>query len=69
MPIKQFLRGSHKAFCLDENERGETDLIPFEIDTRDQGGHLLRSDRKFLSQLRQMQDANVIQPHSSCAKT
>ena len=33
--LLEFLANNHKAFCLEENERGETDLVQFEIDTGD----------------------------------
>ena len=33
--FQSFLAAHHHAFCLEEGERGETDLIRMEIDTGD----------------------------------
>ena len=33
--LLEFFANNHKAFCLEENERGETDLVQFEIDIGD----------------------------------
>ena len=68
----ELLRKYHTAFSLEENERGETDLIQLEIDTGDASPkkqHARRmpfSVREEISrQLQKMQQAGVIQPSKS----
>ena len=68
----EFLTNHHKAFCLEENERGETDLVQFEIDTVDAAPKKLPARRmpftvrqKVAQQLKMMQETGVIQPSNS----
>ena len=70
--LKLMLMEYHTIFSLEENERGETDLIQFEIDTGDSPPkkqptryvpHAARQEIARL--LKEMQEANVIQPSSS----
>ena len=70
--LHQFLGEHHEAFCLEPNERGETDILSMEIDT---GGappkkqaarrmpFAVRSE--VAKQLRTMQEAGVIQSSNS----
>ena len=67
-----FLTDHHQAFCLDENERGETDLVQFQIDTGDASPKKQAPRRmpfavrqEVARQLKQMQDSGVVQPSSS----
>ena len=75
-PVKdsflQFLSNHHEAFSLEENERGETDLLEMEIDTGDAPPKKQRPRRmpfavrqEVSKQLKRMQDAQVIQPSKS----
>ena len=68
----EFLKKHHTAFSLEDNERGETDLIQLEIDTGEASPKKQRPRRmpfalreEVSRQLRKMQDAGVIRPSSS----
>ena len=70
--LHQFLTNHHEAFCLEEYERGETDLVQFQIDTGEALPKKLSTWRMPLivrqevaRQLKEMQRAGVIQPSSS----
>jgi hypothetical protein len=70
--LQSFLTDHHQAFCLDENERGETDLVQFQIDTGDVSPKKQAPMRmpfavrqEVARQLKQMQDSGVMQPSSS----
>ena len=70
--LHQFLGEHHKAFCLEANERGETDLFTMEIDTGEARPKKQVVRRmpfavraEVAKQLRSMQEAGVIQPSSS----
>ena len=70
--FQSFLAGHHHAFCLEEGERGETDLIRMEIDTGDAHPRKQRVRRLPFAlrrvvarQLREMQEQEVIQPSKS----
>lgn len=67
-----FLTDHHQAFCLDELERGETDLIQLHIDTGDASARKQPVRRmpfavreEVARQLRKMQATGVIQPSCS----
>ena len=66
------LREHNKAFSLEEGERGETDLIEFQIDTGDTTPLRQRARRmpfavrkEVARQLHAMQETGVVQPSSS----
>ena len=68
----QTLEQCHQAFCLEDNERGETDLVQLEIDTVDSPPKLQRSRRipfalreEVAKQIKNMQESGVIQPSNS----
>ena len=68
----QFLSNHHEAFSLEENERGETDLLEMEIDTGDAPPKKQRPRRmpfavrqEVSKQLKKMQEAQVIWPSKS----
>jgi len=68
----QFLQEHHNSFCLSEHERGETDLIQFEIHTGEAKPQKQRARRMPFTvrqevsyQLKKMQEAGVIQPSHS----
>ena len=68
----EFLGEHHLAFCLDEYERGETDLLEMEIDTGTAHPKKLPARRmpfairkEVALQLKKMQEAGVVQPSSS----
>ena len=70
--LLKLLEDYHQAFCLDERERGETDLIEMQIETGDAVPKRQRARRMPLAirsevakQLRKMQDMGVIQ--QSCS--
>ena len=70
--LYNFLTDHHQAFCLDELERGETDLIQLYIDTGDASPRKQPVRRmpfavreEVARQLRKMQATGVIQPSSS----
>ena len=70
--LHEFLGDHHEAFCLEEHERGETDLITMEIDTGDARPQKQPARRmpfavrrEVAKQLSNMQKAGVIQPSSS----
>ena len=70
--LHDLLTSHHEAFCLDRTERGETDLLQFSIDTGDARPRKLPARRMPLAvrdevarQLREMQQAGVVQPSSS----
>lgn len=70
--LQSFLTRHHRAFCLEEGERGETDLIRMEIDTGDAHPRKQRVRRLpfalrqvVTQQLRDMQEHGVIQPSKS----
>ena len=65
--LKEMLMDYHTVFSLETNERGETDLIQFEINTGDSSSkkqptryipHAARQEVARL--LKEMQEANVI---------
>ena len=67
-----FLGRHHAAFALEDQERGQTDLVEFSIDTGDAKPHKcaprqmpLAVHSEVARQLWHMQDAKVIQPSSS----
>lgn len=66
------LREYHECFCLEENERGETELVQFEIDTGDAPPRRQRPRRmpftvreEVSRQLHNMQEAGVIRASRS----
>ena len=70
--LSDFLTEHHQAFCLDEQERGETDLLEFQIDTGDVAPKRQPARRmpfavrqEVARQLKKMQATGVIQPSSS----
>ena len=70
--LYDFLTDHHQAFCLDEHERGETDLVEFQIDTGDASPKKQPARRmpfavrqEVARQLNKMQESGVIQPSSS----
>ena len=70
--LHQLLEKFHDAFSLDEDERGETDLVEMEIRTGDAPPKRVPARRMPLvvrqevsRQLRTMQEAGVIQPSNS----
>ena len=70
--LDTFLSDHHQAFCLDELERGETDLLQFQIDTGDavpKKQHARRMpfavQQEVARQLKKMQASGVIQPSCS----
>ena len=70
--LHQFLGEHHEAFCLEPNERGETELLTMEIDTGEAKPKKQAARRmpfavraEVAKQLRDMQEAGVIQPSSS----
>ena len=70
--LLSFLADHHEAFCLDDKERGETDLIQFQIDTGDATPKKQAPRRmpfavrqEVARQLQEMQDSGVVQPSSS----
>ena len=70
--LLSFLADHHQAFCLEENERGETSLVQLQIDTEDAAPkkHAPRRmpfavRQEVARQLQQMQDSGVVQPSSS----
>ena len=71
-PLLEMLKNHHESFALEENERGETSLLQFEIDTGAARPKKQRSRRtpfvvrqEISRQLRDMQKAGVIQPSRS----
>lgn len=70
--LMEFLADHHQAFCLNDNERGETDLLQFDIDTR---GALPRRHaprrmpfavrQELARQLKNIQEIRVVQPSNS----
>ena len=70
--LHDFLAEHHEAFCLEEHECGETDLVQLEIDTGDArpkkqpARRMLFAVRQEVArQLKQMQKAGVVCPSSS----
>ena len=70
--LHHFLGQHHTAFCLEEQERGETDLVEMEIHTKDAAPRKVPARRmpfavcqEVARQLKNMQQARVIQPSSS----
>ena len=68
----KMLMDYHKVFSLEGNERGETDLVPLEIDTGDAQPRRQHSRRlpmavkqEVARQIPTMQEAGVIQPSNS----
>ena len=68
----QFLSNHHEAFSLEENERGEMNLLEMEIDRGDAPPKkqrprcmLFAVRQEVLKQLKRMQEAQVIQPSKS----
>ena len=67
-----FLTNHHLAFCLDENKKGETDLLQFEIDTGDAPLKKHPPRRmpfavceEVARQLKKMQETGVVESSSS----
>ena len=67
-----FLADHHEAFCLEEGERGETDIIQMEIDTGDAAPKRqplrrmpFAARQEVANQLQKMQDSGVITPSKS----
>ena len=70
--LHSFLGQHHSAFCLEEQEWGETDLVEMEIHTKDADPKKVPARRmpfavrqEVARQLREMQHNGVIQPSSS----
>lgn len=70
--LMEFLADHHQAFCLDDNERGETDLLQFEINTGDASPRRHAPRRmpfavrqEVARQLKNMQETGVVQPSNS----
>ena len=70
--LHSLLLKHHQAFCLEEGERGETDLVELKIDTGDaapikQQVHRISFavGQEVARQLREMQEAKVISPSNS----
>ena len=70
--LLEFLANRHKAFCLEENERGETDLVQFEIETGGAAPKKLPVRRmpftvrqEVARQLKMMQLTGAIQPSNT----
>lgn len=70
--LKDFLGDHHDVFSLEEGERGETDIVQFEIDTGDSPPQKQPPRRmpfvvrqEVAKQLKQMQKDGVVQPSSS----
>ena len=70
--FQSFLVKHHRAFCLEDGERGETELIRMEIDTGDAHPRKQRVRRLpfalrqvVAQQLRDMQEQGVVQPSKS----
>ena len=69
--LRELLEEYHDAFSLEPQERGETDLVQFQIETgeanpRRQPARRMpfRARREVACQLKEMQDTGVIQPSS-----
>ncbi len=70
--LVDFLGDHHEAFCLEKQERGETDIVEMEILTGDATPRKVPARKmpfavrqEVARQLRSMQDAGVIQPSCS----
>lgn len=70
--LRELLEEYHNAFSVEPQERGETDLIQFQIETGEANPRRqpprrmpFRARRKVACQLKEMQDTGVIQPSSS----
>ena len=70
--LKQLLSDNHDVFCLEEGERGETNLTEMEIDTGDVTPRRvplrrmpIAVRREVAGQLETMQEAGVIKPSQS----
>lgn len=70
--LHQFLTNHHEAFCLDQYKQGETDMVQFHINTGEAQPKKQLAQRMPLvvrrevaRQLKEMQQAGVIQPSSS----
>ena len=70
--LKDFLVDHHDVFSLEEGERGETDIVQFEIDTGDAPPQKQPPRRmpfvvrqEVAKQLKQMQKSGVVQPSCS----
>lgn len=76
--LLEFLADHHEAFCLEENECGEMDLVQFEIDTGNAAPKKLpvrcmpfTVRQEVARQFKRMQETGVIQPSmgkSRCAR-
>ena len=71
-PFKDFLIDHHNAFSLEEGERGETDIVQFDIDTADDPPQKQPPRRihfvvrqEVAKQLKQMQESGVVRPSCS----
>ena len=72
LAFQTFITQHHEAFCLEDGERGETELVYMEIDTGDKQPIKQRVRRmpfalrqEVARQLRLMQESGVIQPSRS----
>ena len=70
--LLNFFTEHHLVFCLDEYDRGETDLAPLTIDTGDAPPRcqppqrmLFAVRQEVATQLKKMQECRVVQPSSS----
>ena len=70
--LKDFLTDHHDVFSLEEGERGETDIVQFEINTGDAPPQKQPPRRmpfvvrqEVAKQLKQMQESGVVQPSCS----
>ena len=70
--LHNLITSNHGTFSLDKHERGETDLLQFKVDTGDARPKKLPARRMPLAvrdevahQLREMQEAGVVQPSRS----
>ena len=70
--LRKFLTENHQVFSIDPGERGETDMVQFEVDTGDAAPRRQPVRRmpfavrqEVANQLRDMQKSGVIQPSSN----
>jgi len=70
--LQEFLASNHQAFCIEDGERGETELVQMEINTGDSTPikqsvrRMPFSVRKEVArQIQDMQKGNIIQPSRS----
>ena len=72
LPLKQLLNECHEIFSIEDDERGETDMVEFEISTGDEAPKRQAARRipfaahqEVVKQLEKMQRIGVIQPSKS----